>query len=166
MKKLFLLGFTLLAAVIFLSCEKEKDTLKPVIKLNSPAQNAELKVIGNDHGIHFDAEFSDNEALASYAVDIHANFDGHTHSAARAEHAEDGVPFSYKKVFTSIDGKMNDHVHHHEIVIPEKDKDGKPFLEGKYHIIVQCLDKAGNQSQVAHDIVLLHSDGGHDGHEH
>lgn len=165
MKKLFLVSFTLLTTLVFISCEKEKDTLKPVIKLNSPTQNAELKVIGDEHGIHFDAEFSDNEELASYTIDIHSNFDNHSHSDARAEHTAEGVPFSYKKAFYTIAGKRNDKVHHHEIVIPAVNKDGKPYQEGKYHIVVQCLDKAGNQSQTAHDIVLLHSDGDHHDHD-
>lgn len=164
MKKLFLAGVVLFgASMMFTACEKdEKDVEKPVIKLNDPADDEEIK-IGDEHGIHFDAEFSDNEELASYKVDIHSNFDGHTHSAMRSI-AADSVAFSFQKSWNTIAGKRNADVHHHEIVIPET-FNGKPIKEGHYHIVIYCLDKAGNEAHVARDIELSYDAEEHH-HEH
>lgn len=81
----------LLAAVIALtSCEKEvTDNEKPVIVLTAPVED-EAVLPGSD--IHLEVTLSDNEALASYKVNIHGAFDGHEHSATTRA-TEDSVAF-------------------------------------------------------------------------
>lgn len=118
------------------------DTSKPVITFNSPEQGATL-LIGEAHMVHFDADFEDNEMLASYKIDIHNNFDGHGHTRA-----DDGrVPFAFNRSW-ELPGQRNAHIHHHEIVIPDN------AAPGKYHFLVYCSDKAGNESIAVRDIVL------------
>lgn len=170
MKKLNFLSALLFIAVSvgFISCEREKiaekDTTKPVINLIAPADGDKL-TIGDMNGVHFDVEFMDNEALSSYKVDIHNNFDGHSHApAARVNAATDSIAYSFNKTWDDIAGKRNTKVHHHQIRIPRK-IDGKPIKTGKYHLVVYCLDKAGNESFVARDIELVHT-GGTNYHDH
>ena len=68
---------------LFVSCSKgdEGDTIKPVIDLLEPEEGAILR-IGSSHGVHFEMNLHDNEAIASYKINIHNNFDGHSHTRA------------------------------------------------------------------------------------
>jgi hypothetical protein len=147
------MAISLSAAV---SCKEDSDTTKPVINLVAPQDDAVLH-IGDEDGVHFDAELSDNEALASYKVNIHPNFDGHTHSVTKGASDTVTVNFEFEKSWT-VSGKNQD-IHHHEIKIPEN------ATPGHYHLMVYCTDAAGNESHVAIDVELSHDDD-EDGHDH
>lgn len=54
----------------------------------------------------------------------------------------------------------NTKVHHHDIVIPA---DAAP---GDYHLMVWCTDAAGNQTEVARNIVLSADGGTETEHDH
>ncbi|MDR2086047.1 MAG: DUF4625 domain-containing protein [Dysgonamonadaceae bacterium] len=151
---------TALFSFLFVSCD-DGDTTKPVINLEEPEDGAILQ-IGGEHGVHFEGEFSDNEALASYRVNIHDNFDNHgTHRSATREDvassATDSIPFALDSTWT-ISGK-NVPFHHHDIKIPATDKNGNPYKTGNYHFIVYCADAAGNVSLVERDVVLSYEAG-------
>jgi hypothetical protein len=143
-----------LTAIFFLalaSCKEDSDTSKPVINLIEP-ENGDILQIGNANGVHFDAEFSDNEELASYKVNIHPNFDGHAHARLTKSDAET-VDFEFTKSW-DISGK-NTGIHHHEIKIPEN------ATPGHYHLMVYCTDAAGNESHIAVEVELSHEEGEH-----
>lgn len=178
MKKnlLFLIGATVLTATMLVSCEKDDiDNEKPVIVINAPVNGTEIKP-GDD--IHFDIELSDNVGLLSYTVNIHNAFDGHSHGVAKASHEEDdSEPFEKtwdESEFIAlgeqpIAGKRSVHLHHHHIVIPESimvDGVNKPVAEGKYHLIVRCLDESKIESLAAVDIVISYDAEEHDHHHH
>ncbi|MDR2691218.1 MAG: DUF4625 domain-containing protein [Dysgonamonadaceae bacterium] len=137
-------------AIILNGCKEDSDTEKPVIKLEEPAEGDTLQ-IGGDHGVHFEAEFSDNEALASYKVDIHHNFDGHTHAMRSSAETGETVDFEFNRSW-AISGR-NVPIHHHEITIPEN------APPGDYHLMVYCTDAAGNESYIAVNVVLSHEAG-------
>lgn len=109
MKRRDISTILLLAALTaFTSCEKEfNDNEKPVIVLTAPAED-EAVLPGSD--IHFEVTFSDNEALASYKVNIHGAFDGHGHStsattgAGRAPIGADGLTVSSGGFTIGADG--------------------------------------------------------------
>ena len=132
-------------SLFFTSCssDNEGDTVKPVINLIEPTEGATLK-IGNAHGVHFDMELSDDVMLKSYKVNIHSNFDGHSHTRT----SEETVDFSFNRSW-DVSGK-NTKIHHHEIVIPEN---ATPRND---HLMVYCTDEAGNESYLARNIVLSH----------
>ena len=158
MKKYIIISVLAIAFTsVFTSCKEDEkaDTTKPVIELDEPEDGDEL-LIGA--AIHFECDFSDDVMLGSYVVEIHNNFDHHSHKvASRAEGEE---PFFYKKEFKfEQQGLRNAHVHHHDVFIPENAQ------EGDYHFIVYCTDAAGNQSLVAREIILSHDAEEHD-HEH
>ncbi|MCD7963692.1 MAG: DUF4625 domain-containing protein [Rikenellaceae bacterium] len=126
------------------SCYKDSDTTPPVIDLKNPVEGAVLE-IGDEHGIYFEMELSDNEMLSSYKIEIHNNFDAHGHSHSKA--ASETAPFFFQKSW-DISGQRNASIHHYEIVIPE---DATP---GKYHLLVYCTDAAGNETNIARNIIL------------
>jgi hypothetical protein len=142
--------FALLAA----ACGDDSDNTKPVIDLVEPADGDVLQI---GDSVHFEMNLSDNEMLHSYKVDIHDNFDSHSHALSRADDGET-TPFSFNRTW-DVSGKKNAHVHHHQIFIPEN------ATPGAYHLVVYCTDEAGNESRVARDIELSHEGEDHD-HDH
>lgn len=164
MKKKILFTAAILAVggLFFTSCDSDddKDTTKPVIE-NIEPENGDYLQIG-EH-VHFAAEISDNESLRSYKIDIHSNFDGHTHKAL-AE-SSDSVAFSFSKSWTTTEtggesllGKKNAHLHHHEIEIPKNNAEGRPYKTGNYHFSLFVVDEAGNESVIYRDVKLTYEE--------
>lgn len=154
MKKSKYILVLLLFISIFItpSCEKhDADTEKPVITISGPKENDTL-YIGS--GVHFEADFSDNIALKSYKIDIHNNFDGHSHKSILTD---DSIAFSFQKSWNFDEGLKNAHIHHHEIEIPNE-IDNKPIKPGAYHFMVYCTDAAGNESWTAIAVKILKSE--------
>jgi hypothetical protein len=145
-------------ALIIMGCSSdEKDRSAPVITLMEPHAD-EAFAPGSE--IHFEANFSDNEQLASYKIDIHYGGD-HTHgrNAALGEEHE-YEQWDFEQVYP-LSGRTMDV--HRDIPIPTM-INGKPIKQGEYHFGVYALDAAGNQSLVFRDIYIMDgaSGGGHD----
>lgn len=157
MKNKILLATLFAAALI--SCDESGDNTKPVINLISPTDGEAVAADGE--GIHFEMELSDDKGLASYKVEIHSNFDGHSHSvAARSEDdSEETVDFYYNNTWDDIAGQLNATIHHHEIIIPTD------ATHGDYHFMVYCTDEAGNESYVVSSIEIGDEEEDHD-HDH
>lgn len=165
-KNILFFVLSAIMCVSFSACdEDEADTTKPVITLDEPEDGDSLRI---GESVHFEADFSDDEALGSYLIEIHNNFDGHNHKVSSSQtRSEETVPFSLKKSY-DLSNLRNTHVHHHDIVIPEN------ATPGAYHLVVYCTDAAGNQSMVARDIILSldaeshhhHHDGDDDDDDH
>ena len=82
--KLYLPIISLLAmsVFVFISCDdSDSDTTKPVIELHEPEEGQALK-IGSEYGVHFEMDLSDDVMLKSYMIEIHSNFDHHSHEKA------------------------------------------------------------------------------------
>ena len=143
---------TILCATLpLLACgDNDGDTTPPIIHLIAPAEGDTL-LIGSK--VHFDMELFDNEMLSSYKVEIHNNFDGHTHHRTHGNEA--GIPYSFQKVW-DVSGKRNTKIHHHEIEIWSN------AHPGRYHLMIYCSDIAGNEAYVARNIVLSHDGVTHD----
>lgn len=163
-KNIFFYVLSVVLCFSFYACsEDDADTTKPVIMLDEPEDGDSLRI---GESVHFEADFSDDEALGSYLIEIHNNFDGHNHKVSSTR-SEETVPFSLKKSY-DLSNLRNTHVHHHDIVIPEN------ATPGAYHLVVYCTDAAGNQSMVARDIILSldaeshhhHHDGDDDNDDH
>lgn len=147
-----------ICSVVFTSCDDDEkgDVTKPVIDLLEPEEGAVLQ-IGNKNGVHFEMNLSDDTMLKSYKINIHNNFDHHGHDSRAAD---DGtVAFTFDKVY-DLSGLKNTEIHHHDIVIPA---DAAP---GDYHLMVWCTDEAGNQTEVARNIVLSKEGGDDHDHDH
>jgi hypothetical protein len=151
--------FSLLASMALMAClamacgndDANGDTTKPVISLIEPENGDTLRIGAT---VHLEMDLSDNEMLRSYKVNIHSNFDSHTHAHAFSRAGEDaGVPFDYARSW-DVSGR-NEHVHQHDIEIPAN------ATPGAYHFMVYCTDAAGNEVYVARDVILSHEGGEH-----
>lgn len=148
MKTAFYLSIVSMLAVsaLFVSCsdDENSDTTKPVINLIEPEEGAMLKP---GSILHLDMDLEDNVMLGSYKVEIHNNFNGHTHTKAEAKDTGETVPFAFNKSW-DVSSLKNTHIHLHEIEIPANAK------EGNYHLLVNCTDAADSESYNARNIVL------------
>ncbi len=148
------------------SCsDDEVDNAKPIIQLVAPVNNGVLHIGGE---VDFVCEFVDDVELRSYKIEIHSNFDGHTHerAALKSVKEEHGHPWSYTNTWNFEAGKKNEDVHHHAIQIPETilvDGVEEQVAEGEYHFGVYCVDAAGNENKVFVKVMIEH---GIDEHGH
>lgn len=137
-----------LTCLLFLACsddnEDTKDMEKPVIDMagsNAFPQNCVILYRGES--FPFKAVFTDNVELGSYNIEIHNNFDHHSHSTDDVEcdlepKKSPVKAFVYNQDFSIPIGK-NVFEANDEIPIPA-DVD-----TGDYHFMVRLTDKAGWQ---------------------
>lgn len=153
MKKLLLpiMAFTF----IWSSCSEEEtlDSEKPLIlEITINGEDAHHSSHSHDHKtfeISADTvsligwEVSDNMELSELRMDIHPNFDGHSHGKKA-----DYDPFSWEKI-VPLSGKLQSGTETMEV--PEN------VLAGPYHLDLLLLDKSGNISEsVLIDVILTH----------
>ena len=136
------------------SCE-EADTRPPYITLVSPKEDATIET-GKELCIQ--VTFLDNMALRSYKINIHPNFNGHTHAPAREDAHERIMNQSQQTVdfeITLTSESQSDPLSGQEcfrdidIDIPA---DATP---GNYHLLIYCTDAAGNETYYARDLTLV-----------
>ncbi len=132
-----------LAAVLFTSCSDDDtvvDTEKPQISVAEP-HNLDEFTPGSE--LHIEATFTDNVELSSYKIEIHEDFDDHTHAINKTSH--DINPWSLDETFTIPAGKtLYDAVHHFDI---PTEINGNPISEGVYHLGIFVTDASGNQQE-------------------
>lgn len=144
--KLILSTSTMLALVILMSCTKEeKDDIYPEIKMDCcggfPVNCDE---VSRGESFTFVAQLSDNEELGAFSLDIHNNFDHHTHSTdpltCELGAIKDPVnPFRLIGEY-EIPSGSKDYLAEVEITVPA-DAD-----TGDYHMMVRLTDKSGWQT--------------------
>lgn len=160
MKTKLIYLFSLTVTMFLTACSNNDDVVDnviPVIAISEPHDMDEFAPGGE---IHFNALFTDNVALAAYKIEIHEDFDGHTHGVTKQSENNDN-PWSYDKVFTISGGQKTFTAEQH-IEIPEL-INGNPISEGAYHLGVFLTDAAGNESQAFREI---HIETGAEGHDH
>lgn len=134
--------------LLALSCNKDKeaiDTEYPTIDISSSdAFPVQCSTLQRGEAFVFKAKFHDNVALGSFSLDIHHNFDHHTHST-EFEECDLGpiktpeTPFLYIHSFDIQNGpKVYETAV--EIEIPE---DIDP---GDYHFMIRVTDREGWQT--------------------
>lgn len=143
-------GFVLIAALLLLnSCSKNEktdiDTVYPTIDVSAatafPKQCSSLK---RGEKFIFRANLADNVELGALSVDIHHNFDHHSHSTEVNDCASDPIkapikPFLLIKSFALPAGQPS-HQIAEEIMVPA---DIDP---GDYHFLIRLTDRAGWQT--------------------
>lgn len=109
--------------------EEEPDLTAPTIEMSRP------EIFGSyDEIIPFNALFTDDEALATYSIDIHGNFDNHNHGRVAID--PNLHQFSFKENYSLppiASFQVNDTISLADSI-----------LAGPYHFIVQSIDRAGN----------------------
>lgn len=146
MQKPVLISSLILIIAFALSCEKEdRDTELPEIIMTGAEhfpQNCDTVYIGESFTLR--ALFTDNYELGSYSIDIHQNFDHHSHSTDMANCQMDPVkpavnPFLFIEQFDIPEGQREYNANR-EIDIPEGAD------SGDYHLMVRLTDRTGWQA--------------------
>ncbi|RIH65231.1 DUF4625 domain-containing protein [Mariniphaga sediminis] len=150
MKKLFIL-LVMVVFVITACNNKEIDDQKPEIDLNIPAAfplNCDTLWLGEP--FTFKALLKDNAELGSFSIDIHHNFDHHSHtteaSACEPDPEKTPVnPFVFIGDF-EIPAGQTEYMTDTVIEIPEGNNQGE-FDEGDYHFFISLTDREGWSAQ-------------------
>lgn len=133
MKKLSLL--LIIGVLGLIACKKEKkeefDKEKPSIAIIKPTNNQVVK--GNEN-LQIEVKFTDNMNLSQYKLEIHPNFDGHTHGKTEGEIT---IPWEWDTI-VNISGK--EHIARFSIKVPSNVK------AGKYHFMAMCTDAVGYEA--------------------
>ena len=141
-----------------MSCNKDedkKDTEKPSFDNTGATPVEGGKYLPGDT-IFVHQIFRDNEELGSFNIEIHNNFDGHSHSTETAktiskhgDHEHGDVENAW--VFNqSYDIPSGQKVYTADLKIPIPET----IAEGDYHFMIRVTDKAGWQEikAVSHEI--------------
>lgn len=113
--------------------ENPVDTTPPTISdvtLNDMSENIS---IAQGSRIHFDAKFEDDVELGQFKIDIHDNFDGHSHGRIET------TPFELSQVY---DMMGRSYTAHEDIDVPAD------AATGMYHFMIQYFDAAGNEGEL------------------
>lgn len=139
-KNVFL--FALVGLAFLSSCKKEeeeKDLEKPSINITSPTKDA---TINSGTVLNLKGIITDNKALSEVKLEIHNNFDGHSHEKKGGSPA-----FEWDSIYKVSGTSYNLDA---QIAIPTD------VAAGKYHVIVKALDASGNESdKVEVDIIIV-----------
>lgn len=131
-----------IVALLFASCSDDEviDTEKPAIIVHEPHQE-DAFAPGSE--LHVEASFTDNEELAAYKIEIHEDFDEHTHAILKTSH--DLNPWNWEETFPIAAGLNSyDAVKHFQI---PTEVNGMPISEGAYHLGIFVTDRSGNQQE-------------------
>ncbi|MDX8340243.1 DUF4625 domain-containing protein [Draconibacterium sp. IB214405] len=162
MKKKYILPLLgiLLLFVVACSDDNEVDTEKPVIDISfADAFPTNCDTIYFGETFVLKMKFSDNVELGAYSIDIHNNFDHHSHStevsACEPDPDKDPVnPFVSIDDFTIPEGAAS-YETNLTISIPENDGT-ELFDEGDYHFYIGLTDKEGWSAQKGLTIKMLY----------
>jgi hypothetical protein len=135
-----ILPLSLLVLAILAGCDSSNETIDtsaPTIELADPL-SGESFAAGD--AVHFEASFTDDIELGVYKIDIHNNFDGHSHGRIAKSTEDPGLlKWSFSQSFDFDPGLKNSDVHlHDELEIPLN------TMAGPYHFIVSAVDASGN----------------------
>ncbi|MBU2919874.1 DUF4625 domain-containing protein [Winogradskyella psychrotolerans] len=148
----------ILVIVLFTSCSSDDsntiDEEKPTISINYTEgfpQVCEQLLKGETYS--FKAQVADNKALASYSLDLHHNFDHHTHDdqgeTCDLEPIKGAVnPFIYMENF-EIEGGLTTYEINISITIPDD------IDIGDYHCSYSVTDETGWQSRTSIDVKII-----------
>lgn len=145
-----------LAGLLISSCSKEDtDLTKPVIERDYPEaypRNCDTLFRGRSNTIR--AAFSDNVELGSFSLNIHHNFDHHTHSTemndvCSLDPVKEAIsPFLYIREYNIPEGLLY-YEGQTELIIPDT------IDTGDYHLMIQLTDKSGWQTMMGLSIKIF-----------
>ena len=142
------------------SCENDIDKQKPVIDITgAEAFPVNCDTIYYGEPFHFIALFTDNKELGSFSIDIHNNFDHHSHSTEVSECNLDPVkdpvnPFVFIQDY-DIPAGRDEYQTDLVLTIPSENTNGL-FDDGDYHFFISLTDKEGWSTQKGLSIKMVH----------
>jgi hypothetical protein len=162
MKNFKFILISLLMLMFFNACKKDEeiDTEKPTIDLtphDAFPVNCDTLYFGET--FHLKVLFADNVALGSYSIDIHHNFDHHSHSTEVTECTLDPIkepvnPFTFIADYDIPEGPK-EYETDQAISIPSG-SGNELYDDGDYHFFINLTDKEGWSTQKGLSIKILH----------
>jgi hypothetical protein len=150
--------YPLFLIVLISACSSDdsldKDDEKPTIgiKYNGGFPQA-CEILQKGETYTFKAQVTDNQALASYSLNIHHNFDHHTHDDQGAQCDLEAIKSAIKPMMLMENHAIEDGATSYEInlsiAIPD---DIDP---GDYHCAYSVTDETGWQSRTSVDIKII-----------
>lgn len=148
----------LLLVTLITACSSDnsddKDLEKPTITINySDGFPQACEVLTKGETYNFKALVTDNLELASYSIDIHNNFDHHTHDDQEGDCDLDAIkeadnPFIFMQNYT-LEAGLTSYEIDHNIAIPSD------IDTGDYHCSFSITDATGWQSITSIDIKIV-----------
>lgn len=146
MKKIKLTAGLLFMALAFTTCSSDDsssvDDVKPTIDMTlADGFPTSCSTVTKGEVINFKALFKDNVALGAYSINIHNNFDHHSHDTE-----VDACPFDpvktpvnpWSETLTySIPANSSEFIAQQQITVPED------IDTGDYHFMIQLTDAQG-----------------------
>ena len=161
MKTRKILCISLILSLFVFACQdNDIDKTKPNIDMNfEDAFPLNCDTLYFGESFSFNMLFSDNVELGSYSIDIHHNFDHHSHSTEVNECDLDSVkkavnPFVFIHDYPIPEGK-NEYKTNLSMYIPSENNNGL-YDEGDYHFFVSLTDKEGWSTQKGLSIKILY----------
>ena len=162
MKRIRIIAVIMSFILAFNSCEKDEDidNQKPEIDLSiQDAFPVSCDTLYFGETFILKVKFTDNVQLGSYSIDIHNNFDHHSHSTEVTECNLDPIktpvnPFTFIEDY-AIDKGLKTYETNLSITIPAGNATGQ-FDEGDYHFFISLTDKSGWSAQKGLGIKILH----------
>lgn len=144
-----------LLCLLLAACDKDeddKDLQKPVIETGNDAMPLNCQAYLKGEEIPFRYTFTDNLGLGSYNIEIHHNFDHHTHSTDAGDCPLDDKkspvkPWVYNQDFPIPENSLRFDAHVN-IPVPS---DIDP---GDYHFMIRVTDRSGWQELKAVSIKI------------
>jgi hypothetical protein len=152
MRSITIIFILFLSLLVFHSCTKDDiDKEKPVIDLSRQDAfpvNCDTLYFGESFTMK--VRFTDNAELGSFSIDIHHNFDHHSHSTEVTECDMDPVkepvnPYVFIQDY-DIPSGMSEYVTDVTIALPSGDNNGL-YDEGDYHFFLSLTDAEGWSAQ-------------------
>jgi len=151
--------------IFYNSCEKDEkiDTEKPLIDLTIQGTfplNCDTMYFGETFQVR--VLLADNTELGSknaFSIDIHHNFDHHSHSTEVTECSLDPIkdptnPFLFIEDYDIPEG-LNSYETNLSVSVPSGNANGL-FDDGDYHFFISLTDKEGWSVQKGLSIKMLH----------
>ncbi|WP_319589823.1 DUF4625 domain-containing protein [uncultured Draconibacterium sp.] len=150
----------LLLFVVACSDDSDVDTEKPTIDISfSGAFPTNCDTIYFGEPFVMKMKFSDNVELGAYTINIHNNFDHHSHStevtACNPDPDKDPVNPYVSIDDYSIPEGSKEYETNLTISIPESDG-VELYDDGDYHFFISLTDKEGWSTQMGLSIKILH----------
>lgn len=139
-----------------LNCEKEsEDNPKPKIEVIHPAP---CDTINFGEEFRFKAVFSDEKELGHYKINIHNNFDHHTHGTHEkqcqlADEKEAENPYLNNWVLEIPEGQTEYKIDT-VLTLPQKNDSGF-YQGGDYHLMLYLTNEEGYQSWIGRDLKII-----------
>lgn len=163
----FLSGLVVL--ILFSACgEEDTDLVPPSLVIRSveptPVQGTicgepedSVFVLEGGDTLRIELEFSDDQALSQYKIDIHNNFDCHGHGGGSVPGFVPPEVFNQTEDWTVLEiGQLSGTIQRMQLGYPVP----RNTTAGAYHFQLQVLDEAGNDNPLGniYSIRLFHPD--------